>query len=63
MGQGMTVFQDIRFGFRMLAKSPGFTLVAMTALGLGIGVNSMMFTIYNAAMFKTLPFEQPKQVV
>ena len=63
MGQGMTVFQDIRFGFRMLAKSPGFTLVAMTALGLGIGVNSMMFTIYNAAMFKTLPFEQPKRVV
>src|SRR5438067_734325 len=59
----MTLLQDIRYGVRMLAKSPGFTAVAILALGLGIGVNSMMFTIYNAALFKSLPFERPREIV
>ena len=59
----MTFVQDIRYSLRMLGKSPGFTLVAIVALGLGIGVNSMMFTIYNAAMFKSLPFERPREIV
>ena len=59
----MTILQDVRYGFRMLLKSPGFTLVAILALGLGIGVNSMVFTIYNAAMFKSLPFDRPRQIV
>ena len=56
-------FSDIRFALRTLARSPGFTLAAMVAIALGIGVNSMMFTIYNAAMFKSLPFENPRQIV
>lgn len=47
----------------MLAKSPAFTLAAVVAIGLGIAVNSMMFTVYNAALFKTLPFENPGQIV
>ena len=59
----MNILSDIRFGLRMLAKSPGFTLAAVVAIALGIGVNSMMFTIYNAALFKTLPFENPRQIV
>ena len=59
----MSILPDIRFGWRILAKSPGFTLAAVVAIALGIGVNSMMFTIYNAALFKTLPFENPRQIV
>ena len=59
----MSILRDIRFGSRILVKSPGFTLAAVVAIALGIGVNSMMFTIYNAALFKTLPFENPRQIV
>jgi putative ABC transport system permease protein len=59
----MSILSDIRFGWRILAKSPGFTLAAVGAIALGIGVNSMMFTIYNAALLKTLPFENPRQIV
>jgi putative ABC transport system permease protein len=59
----MSILPDIRFGWRILTNSPGFTLAAVTAIALGIGVNSMMFTIYNAALFKTLPFENPRQIV
>ena len=59
----MSILPDIRFGWRILANSPGFTLAAVAAIALGIGVNSMMFTIYNAALFKTLPFESPRQIV
>ena len=59
----MTLLADLKFGVRMLLKSPAFTLAAVTAMGLGIGVNSMMFTIYNAALFKSLPFERPEEVV
>jgi putative ABC transport system permease protein len=59
----MSILLDVRFGWRMLATRPGFTLAAVAAIALGIGVNSMMFTIYNAALFKALPFENPRQVV
>ena len=59
----MSILPDIRFGWRILTKSPGFTLGAVAAIALGIGVNSMMFTIYNAALFKTLPFENPGEIV
>jgi putative ABC transport system permease protein len=63
MRRGTTILPDIRFGWRLLAKSPGFTLAAVAAIALGIGVNSMMFTIYNAALFKSLPFENPREIV
>src|SRR6185295_9153855 len=55
--------QDIRFGLRVLAKSPGFTLVVVLALALGIGANTMVFAIYNGAVLKSLPFDNPRQVV
>jgi hypothetical protein len=59
----VSILPDIRFGWRILSRSPGFTLAAVVAIALGIGVNSMMFTVYNAAVFKTLPFENPRQIV
>jgi hypothetical protein len=59
----VTVLQHLRFGLRLLARSPGFTLAAVLALALGIAVNSMAFTVYNATLFKSLPFENPAQIV
>ena len=50
-----SVFQDVRYGFRVLCKSPGFTIVAILALALGIGVNTTLFTAYDAVALKPLP--------
>lgn len=59
----MSVLADIRFGARLLAKDPAFTLAVAGMIGLGIGVNSMMFTIYSAALLKSPRFENPGEVV
>ncbi len=50
------ITQDFRFGARMLIKDRRFTIASIVALGLGIGVNSSVFTIMNAALFRPLPF-------
>ena len=59
----MPLFEDVRFGLRTLAKSPGFTAVAITALALGIGVNATVFSLANAVLFKNLPFANSDRVL
>jgi putative ABC transport system permease protein len=54
---------DFRFSIRTLAKSPGFTLVALATLGLGIGVNTAMFSVANAVLWRSLPYTDPDRVV
>lgn len=59
----MGFFQDIRFGLRMMTKNPGFTLVAIFTLALGIGVNSTVFTLVNAVLINGLPFPDSWEIV
>ena len=55
--------QDLKYGVRLLARSPGFTLVATLSLALGIGANTTIFTLINAVLLNPLPLEKPSELV
>src|SRR5262245_5674410 len=63
MSRMQILWQDLRYGARMLLKTPGFTAVAALSLALGIGANTAIFSLLDAVALKTLPVRKPEELV